>query len=125
MTQLEQKHREAVIRQVGRRIVGGGWKWRGSEFCCSGYCEGGRRTGTYVNFVANYNCIKVTIDEVNYNMPNPTKTFTGENALSEAVEWTAEELIKLDKIVSARVAKYEAIRDKSIENYSLALKGLI
>lgn len=126
MAKTEEQHREAVIKQVGRRVVGGGWKWRGTEFVSWGYCEGGKWTGASVHFTANYNCIRVEIEEEEYyNLPNPVETFRGDDALTEAVIWTADKLIELDKIVTARTAKYEAQREIAVNNCNMARKGLL
>lgn len=130
MTKTEQeKQRDYVVRQVGRDIVGGGWAWRGTEFVSSRYCNtrrGKGGVGTSVHFAANYNNIKVTINqEEYYNIPDAIGTFTGENALNEAVQWAADKLLELDQIVSARVAKYEVLRDRVIEDYDKAQRGLI
>lgn len=124
----QEKHRDYVVRQVGRNVVGGGWAWRGTEFVCTSYCRTRPRSGIcyWVRFAANYNHIKVTIEEQeHYNLPDQIEKFTGENALNEAVQWAADKLLELEQIVESRVAKYEVLRDRAVEDYDKARKGLI
>lgn len=124
----QEKHRDYVVNQVGRRVVGGGWAWRGTEFVSEGYFRTRPRGGVWsiVSFTANYNCIKATIEEQEqYNLPDQIAKFTGENALNEAVQWAADKLLELEQIVESRVAKYEMLRDRAVEDYSKAQRGLI
>lgn len=66
------------------------------------------------------NSITVNIDmEEKYNISDKDKIFTGENALGEAVEWTAEMLIELYKTIEQRTTPYR----QGHEDYLRVLKG--
>lgn len=57
--------------------------------------------------------------EEQYGIADKEKTFTSENALGEAVEWTADILIDLYQTIEQRTKPYQ----KGHEDYLRAVKG--
>ena len=116
---FEEKQKARLVKQIGERIIGSHWYWRGTHFINFAWC-GVSGAQAYTKFTANYNYLEVNIDtEGEYNIPNQVNMFSGENALEEAVNWAAERLLEIYKTVSLRAAPYE----KGHLNYLRAVKG--
>lgn len=119
MTAREARMKEQVMRRVRKRLSDDRWSWKGTEFTNWSYCDVGEY-GAMVQFAATFWSLKVNIMlESQYRLPNQEMTFTGEEALSQAVEWTADRLLELYETVSARTAPYVA----GHERYLMAVKG--
>lgn len=117
---LEERQKARIAKQIRNRIVGAQWYWRGVEFCNFGWC-GIDGALAFTCFTAKYNALKVTIDTENeYNIPNQVRMFVGENAMEDAVNWTAERLLETYKTISCRTAPFK----KGHLDYIKAIKGL-
>lgn len=115
----EERMKERLMKRIGGKLCEQGWYWQGVQFTTFGWL-GISGTEAFVNFSAKLNSITVNIDmEEKYNISDKDKIFTGENALGEAVEWTAEMLIELYKTIEQRTKPYQ----RGHEDYLRALKG--
>ena len=96
-----------------------GWYWQGVQFTTFGWL-GVSGTEAFVRFSAKPHTLTVNIEmEERYGIADKEKTFTSENALGEAVEWTAEMLIDLYKTIEERTTPYR----QGHEDYLRAVKG--
>lgn len=116
---VEERMKERLVKRIGRKLCEQGWYWQGVQFTTFGWL-GVSGTEAFVTFTVKLNSITVNIDmEEKYSISDKSKTFTGENALGEAVEWTAEMLIDLYKEIEQRTTPYR----QGHEDYLRALKG--
>lgn len=116
---FEEKQKVRIAKQIRAHIIANNWYWRGVEFCSFYWC-GVKGAEAYTCFTAKYNALKVTIETENeYNIPNQVCMFAGDNAMEEAVSWTADRLLEIYKTVSVRTAPYE----KGYLDYLKAVKG--
>lgn len=120
MTETERKRiKERICKKLGKEFTGNFWKWRGSEFINFGY-YGVEGAAANVEFRIKMLTLKAVVQtQDDYNVPDSVHMFTGDNAIEECVEWTAEKLIELYETVSARTAPYE----RGYREYKKALQG--
>lgn len=98
--------KDRLSKKLAREFVGNFWKWRGTEFINYAYAGVEGATAWY-EFHVGANTIKsVILTEEDYNIPDSVRMFTGDNAVAECVDWTAEKLIELYETVSERTAPY-------------------
>ena len=115
----EERMKERLMKRIGGKLCERGWYWQGVQFTAFGWL-GISGAEAFVTFTAKLTSIGVNIDmEEKYNISDKNKTFTGEHALGEAVEWTAEMLIELYKTIEERTTPYR----QGHEEYLRAIKG--
>lgn len=117
---FEERQRKNLVDQIGKRIVEETWHWRGTEFFSFGRCGNSPQTQAYVRFTATFTHIKVRIDTgEEFNVPDQVCMFSGDDAMSDAVNWTADRLIELNKIITERTAPYV----QGFNKYQRAIRG--
>lgn len=106
-----------LLRQTRKGTAEGRWYWHGTEFITHGW-YGVQGSGVPITFYATLSSVKVELEiKEQYGIDNKIQVFKGENAMAEAVEWTAEQLLDLHIILTERVSPY-------IEGYNNYLKAL-
>lgn len=107
MTQ-DEKYVRQLTRQLRKRMVDNSWYWRGTEFTNFGRFGISSYTA-YVRFTATLSRIRAGIDlQDDYGLPDESNGFEGEDAMSDAIEWTATKLLELYHKIAARTAPYVA-----------------
>lgn len=115
----EQKTKARLEQQIGEKIVNNRWFWRGTEFLSFEWC-GIATHQAFVRFIATFRTIKVNIETKDiYNIPDQVCMFAGDDAMGDAVKWTADRLIEIDKILRERTEPYAEAHAK----YKRALRG--
>lgn len=116
----EERMKERLVKRIGRKLCEQGWFWHGVQFTTFGWL-GTKGIEAFVRFSAKPHTLTVNIEmEERYGIADKEKTFTSENALGEAVEWTADMLIDLYKEIEQRTKPYQ----KGHEDYLRAVKGI-
>lgn len=116
----EERMKERLTKLIGKKLCECGWFWHGAQFTNFSWF-GVNQTTAFVRFSAKLYTLTVNIDmEEKYGIADKERTFSGENAFSEAVEWTADELIDLYQTIEQRTKPYQ----KGHEDYLRAVKGI-
>lgn len=116
----DERMKARLAKQIGKVLCDCGWYWHGVEFRTFSWL-GVSQTTAFVRFSARMYTLTVSIDmEKEYGLADEEKTFTGENALGDAVEWVTEVLLDLYKTVTQRTKPYQ----KGYEAYLKAVKGI-
>lgn len=116
---VEERMKERLTKLIGKKLCECGWFWHGVQFTTFGWL-GIKGFEAFVRFSAKPHTLTVNIEtEEQYGIADKEKTFTSENALGEAVEWTADILIDLYQTIEQRTKPYQ----KGHEDYLRAVKG--
>ncbi len=118
MTQ-DEKMRERARKGIARCVSDGRWSWRATHFESSTYW-GLRGTSVFVNFIATFHYVKVIVRGEYHNLPNEEKTFTGDEALNDAIIWAADKYLEMHYTVQARLAPFVTGQ----ERYDRAYRGV-
>lgn len=107
-----------VERQVNRAMTGSAWGLRAGCFYSYHTIAA---NGLYVDIELRWTFTRLEADvdcENEFGMQE-TKTFTGDEALGEGMEWLIGKIVEVSKAVNARIAPYE--QGKRL--YDRALRG--
>lgn len=120
MTETERKRmKEKLCKKLGKEFAGNFWRWRGSEFINFGFSGVEGTTARYEFHIKMLTLKAIVQTQEDYNVPDSVRMFTGDNAIEECVDWTAEKLIELYETVTARTAPFE----QGYKDYRRALSG--
>lgn len=115
----EERTKAKLIKVVGNNIVNKNWHWQGTQYSSFGWC-GTCGIEAYVRFTANFRSIEAEVTpDIKYNVASSVEKFEGDEAMTAAVEWTADKLYELYKTVTERTAPFQ----QGYNNYVLAMQG--
>lgn len=114
---MTQKEEERIINRIrkgiGRCVTGCKWSFRGTSFVSDTY-YGLRDSCVWVEFTATFNYVKACVVGEHNGLANCEKTFTGDDALSNAIMWAADKFWEMHQIVVARIAPYKRGQEEFI-----------
>ncbi len=117
------KQKEQTKKTLANHLVNALWKWSVSQFIWSTFEVAdinGQRVSIPITFAAKMNTLSVRIKLTQkFGLPDRERTFTGENAIEDAIEWEAENLFAIVDEIGQRTSSYA----QGYENYMLALQG--
>lgn len=115
---FEERAKARMAKSLGKKLCDYGWRFVGNGFYNYQFISLGD-VSVLVRFNANLRSIRVEVESEGYGVPNPEKTFTGEESLMDAMRWAVDSVFELYKTVTARTAPYRA----GFEKYQKAVRG--
>ena len=115
---MQGQRRERLKKAIWLDVYGTTWQYRGTEFGRHARYEL-RGVSIYVRYTFAPNVFKVFIDGEPCGAEDCVKMFVGADAVTDAVEWTADRLITIADESAKRASPYRAFHEK----YLKALRG--
>lgn len=115
---MQERKKERIVKAIAKDVYGRGWIFQGTEVgTFNSYDVGG--VYVYARFTWSGFAVKSYVDGEQCGAEDCVRMFVGENAMSEAIEWTADRIISIREEAARRAAPYAAGHEK----YLRAMKG--